>query len=126
MGDAAHAMNPHVAQGRNQAMEDARVLAPILSKALLSGPLVRRESLLLYEKERIPVTRALHRLADEMTRVWNSGNPFVVRAREAAFRGIGRMPSLERKIVTTIGGLRILPLSHWDKFRALLAGLIPG
>ena len=126
MGDAAHAMNPHVAQGRNQAMEDARVLAPVLSKALLSAPLVRRESLLPYEKARIPVTRALHRLADEMTHVWNSGNPFVVRLREAAFRGIGRMPALENKIVTTIGGTRIVPLTPWDKLRALFAGLLLG
>ena len=125
LGDAAHAMNPHVAQGRNQAMEDARVLAPVLARALLSGPLVRREALLPYERARIPVTRSLHRLADEMTRVWNSGNPLVVRAREAAFRGIGRIPSLERKIVTTIGGTRILPLTLWDKIRALAAGLFP-
>ena len=123
IGDAAHAMNPHVAQGRNQAMEDARVLAPIIARALLSGPLVRREALLPYERARIPVTRSLHRLADEMTRVWNSGNPLVVRAREAAFRGIGRTPSLQRKIVTTIGGTRILPLTSWDKIRALAAGL---
>ncbi|MDA8112738.1 MAG: NAD(P)/FAD-dependent oxidoreductase [Nitrospiraceae bacterium] len=123
IGDAAHAMNPHVAQGRNQAMEDARVLAPIIARALLSGPLVRREALLPYERARIPVIRSLHRLADEMTRVWNSGNSLVVRAREAAFRGIGRSPSLQRKIVTTIGGTRILPLTSWDKIRALVAGL---
>ncbi len=125
MGDAAHAMNPHVAQGRNQAMEDARILAPVLSKALLSAPLVRREALLPYEMARIPVTRALHRLADEMTRVWNSGNPLVVRARKAAFRGIGRTPALEKKIVTTIGGSRIMPLTPWDKLRAILTGLFP-
>lgn len=123
MGDAAHAMNPHVAQGRNQAMEDGRVLAPILAKALLRGPLATREQLLEYESRRRPVIRALHALADEMTFVWNSGHPLIVAAREASFRGIGRIPSLEEKIVTTIGGEKILPLSPLDKLRALSAGL---
>ena len=123
MGDAAHAMNPHVAQGRNQAMEDGRVLAPILAKALLSGARVTREDLLGYESLRRPVVRALHRLADEMTLVWNSGNPLIVAAREASFRGIGRIPSLEAKIVTTIGGESIRPLTPLDKLRALAGGL---
>ncbi len=124
IGDAAHAMNPHVAQGRNQAMEDARVLAPILSKALLSGSLVLRDSMVEYEKKRLPVTRALHRLADEMTLVWNTGNPFIVKVREATFRGIGRIPALERKIVTTISGMKVTPLTSLDKLRALGTGLI--
>ncbi|MGC8529437.1 MAG: FAD-dependent oxidoreductase [Leptospirillia bacterium] len=123
MGDAAHAMNPHVAQGRNQAMEDGRVLAPILAKALLGGPLTTREQLLEYESRRRPVIRALHTLADEMTFIWNSGHPLVVAAREASFRGIGRIPSLEEKIVTTIGGEKIRPLSPLDKLRALSSGL---
>jgi len=123
IGDAAHAMNPHVAQGRNQAMEDARVLAPLLAKALLRGPLVRREDLQDYESRRRPIARALHRLADEMTFVWNSGNPAVVAAREISFRGIGRLADLETKIVTTIGGSVITPLTPLDKLRAFAAGL---
>lgn len=122
IGDAAHAMNPHVAQGRNQAMEDGRVLAPILASALLAGPLVLRAALRPFEDKRLPVTKKLHRLADEMTRVWNSGHPLVVWGRERAFRGLGRTPSLGRKIVTTIGGTAVLPLSPGDKLRALLRG----
>ncbi len=124
LGDAAHAMNPHVAQGRNQAMEDARVLAPILSRALLSGALVTREQLRDYEARRRPVIRALHKLADEMTLIWNSGNPLIVAAREASFRGISRIPSLEAKIVSTIGGEALRPLTTLDKLRALSTGLL--
>jgi 2-polyprenyl-6-methoxyphenol hydroxylase-like FAD-dependent oxidoreductase len=123
IGDAAHAMNPHVAQGRNQAMEDARVLAPVLSKALLSQSMVLRKDLLPYEQKRLPVTRELHRLADEMTWVWNSGHPLVVWGREKVFRGIGKSPSLSRKVVTTIGGTAVVPLSLADRLLALLRGL---
>ena len=128
MGDAAHAMNPHVAQGRNQAMEDARVLAPVLSKALLSassGPVVSRIDLLPYENKRLPITRSLHRLADEMTLVWNSGSPLLVWGRGKVFKGIDKLPSLQHKIVTTIGGTSVLPLSATDRVQALLRGLLP-
>ncbi|MDC4226010.1 MAG: FAD-dependent monooxygenase [Candidatus Manganitrophus sp.] len=37
IGDAAHAMNPHVAQGRNTAMEDGLVLAEVLEECFRKG-----------------------------------------------------------------------------------------
>ncbi len=58
-----------------------------------------------------------------MTWVWNSGNPLVVWGREKVFRGIGRTPSLEKKIVTTIGGTQFLPLSPFDRIFALIRGI---
>ncbi len=123
LGDAAHAMNPHVAQGRNQAMEDARVLAPILSGFLNGG--ARNPDLLKgYERFRRPVTESLHRLADEMTLVWNTSNPLVVPVRERVFRGIGRRSELEKKIVRTISGTSFQPLTAWDKFKALWYGAV--
>lgn len=124
LGDAAHAMNPHVAQGRNQAMEDARVLAPFLSGFLNAG--ARNPDVLKgYEKIRLPITESLHRLADEMTLVWNTSNPFVVPVRERVFRGIGRRRELEKKIVRTISGTSFQPLTAWDKMKALWSGTVP-
>ena len=122
MGDAAHAMNPHVAQGRNQAMEDARVLAPLLCEAISRGRGNPTGALMEYERIRKPVTEQLHRLADEMTLVWNSGNPLVVKVRERVFRGIGRRPPLERKIVRTISGMGFEPLTAMDRMNAFLSG----
>ncbi|MGH7273610.1 MAG: FAD-dependent oxidoreductase, partial [Nitrospiria bacterium] len=37
MGDAAHAMNPHVSQGRNQALEDAMVLSEVVAECFRQG-----------------------------------------------------------------------------------------
>ncbi len=122
MGDAAHAMNPHVAQGRNQAMQDARVLAKLLCEGLALGSRGCSSALSEYERIRRPVTERLHGLADEMTLVWNSGNPLIVKVRERVFRGIGRKPSLERKIVRTISGLGFEPLTVLDRMNAFWSG----
>lgn len=124
VGDAAHAMNPHVAQGRNQAMEDARVLAPILTRYLKSGG-GDPGSLAAYESLRRPVTERLHRLADEMTLVWNTANPIIVSVRERVFRGIGRLGDLESKVVRTISGTSFQPLTAFDRLRAFFEGTSP-
>lgn len=122
IGDAAHAMNPHVAQGRNQSMEDARVLGEGLSREIVSGQGNVLQAISEYESRRKPRTRDLHRLADEMTWIWNSGNPVIVALREKVFRGMDRVPSVSRKIVRTISGLSFEPLTSLDKIRAFWAG----
>lgn len=124
IGDAAHATNPHVAQGRNQAMEDGRLLALHLETAFRDPSASLPDELRKFEKIRISRTRNLHHLADEMCFIWNSANPFVVWGRERVFRGISRTPSLNRKIVRTISGEDFLPLSFFDRFSAFLKGLI--
>lgn len=103
-------------------MEDARVLAPLLCEAISRGRGNPTGALMEYERIRKPVTEQLHRLADEMTLVWNSGNPLVVKVRERVFRGIGRRPPLERKIVRTISGMGFEPLTVMDRMNAFLSG----
>ena len=122
VGDAAHAMNPHVAQGRNQAMEDARTLGGLLVESLGKDPGGLIRAIGEYESRRKPRTVQLHRLADEMTWVWNSGNPFIVALRERVFRGMDRTPALGRKIVRTISGMAYEPLTSLDKLKAFWAG----
>jgi 2-polyprenyl-6-methoxyphenol hydroxylase-like FAD-dependent oxidoreductase len=51
LGDAAHALNPHVAQGRNQALEDAVTLDAVLDSCFASGNF-SRQALSLYERIR--------------------------------------------------------------------------
>jgi 2-polyprenyl-6-methoxyphenol hydroxylase-like FAD-dependent oxidoreductase len=124
IGDAAHATNPHVAQGRNQAMEDGRLLAFHLEAALSDPSISLLSELRKFEDIRIAKTKKLHHLADEMCLVWNSSNPFIVWGREQVFRGISKTPSLNRKIVRTIAGEDFLPLSLFDRVNAFLRGLI--
>ena len=124
IGDAAHATNPHVAQGRNQAMEDGRLLASHLETALNNPSTSILSELRKFENIRIAKTKALHHLADEMCLIWNSDNPFIVWGREQVFRGISRTPSLNRKIVRTIAGEDFLPLSLFDRIYAFLKGLM--
>ncbi|BAM06548.1 putative monooxygenase [Leptospirillum ferrooxidans C2-3] len=124
IGDAAHATNPHVAQGRNQAMEDGRLLASHLETALSNPSTSLLDELRKFENIRITKTKALHHLADEMCFVWNSDNPLIVWGREQVFRGISKTPSLNRKIVRTIAGEDFLPLSLFDRINAFLKGLM--
>ena len=62
LGDAAHAMVPHLGQGANQAMEDAFALATILDGADKSSlaPLLK-----IYEKLRIARTSLVQRVSRE-------------------------------------------------------------
>jgi 2-polyprenyl-6-methoxyphenol hydroxylase-like FAD-dependent oxidoreductase len=123
IGDAAHATNPHVAQGRNQAMEDGRLLASHLEAAFCNPTSSLSDELKRFEEIRIPKTKKLHHLADEMCFVWNSSNPFLVWGRERVFRGISNTPSLTRKIVRTISGEDFIPLSCADRAMAFLKGV---
>jgi 2-polyprenyl-6-methoxyphenol hydroxylase-like FAD-dependent oxidoreductase len=123
IGDAAHATNPHVAQGRNQAMEDGRLLSVHLEAAFSGSRTSLSEELRRFEAIRIERTENLHHLADEMCLVWNSDNPLIVWGRERVFRGISKTPSMNRKIVRTISGEDFLPLSLLDRARAFLKGL---
>lgn len=124
IGDAAHATNPHVAQGRNQAMEDGRLLSLHLERAFCDPSVFLHDELKKFEETRILRTRKLHHLADEMCLVWNSDNPFIVWGRERVFRGISKTPSLNRKIVRTISGEDFLQLSFFDRVGAFFKGLM--
>ncbi len=69
IGDAAHAMTPHQGSGAGQAIEDAYVLA-----ALLTHPSMTRESipraLKIYEKVRLPHANEIQRRSRENGRLY--------------------------------------------------------
>jgi 2-polyprenyl-6-methoxyphenol hydroxylase-like FAD-dependent oxidoreductase len=118
LGDAAHALNPHVAQGRNQALEDAVALDAVLDSCFASGNF-GREALALYERIRRPRATVLQRLGDEMAFFWNAGNPIVTSIRDRVFTTLGRDEYLRTKMLSLVAGLSHRPYSTWDRVRAL-------
>jgi monooxygenase len=122
IGDAAHAMNPHVAQGTNQAIEDAVALARVAVDCFRRGEF-GAGALAEYEWERRPVASALQRIGDELTLLWNAGFPPLVRARERVFRTVDRNPRLKKKMLHAVAGLNVSPYTLIDRLEAL--GLFP-
>jgi 2-polyprenyl-6-methoxyphenol hydroxylase-like FAD-dependent oxidoreductase len=118
LGDAAHALNPHVAQGRNQALEDAVALDAVLDSCFAAGNFSRR-ALALYERLRRPRAETLQRLGDEMAFFWNTGNPVLARVRDRVFATLDRKDDLRHKMLTLVAGLSDQPFSPWDRVRAL-------
>ncbi|MEW6684415.1 MAG: NAD(P)/FAD-dependent oxidoreductase [Nitrospirota bacterium] len=118
LGDAAHALNPHVAQGRNQALEDAVTLDAVLDSCFASGNF-SRQALSLYERIRRPQAAALQRLGDEMAFFWNTGNPIVASIRDRVFSTLGRNEYLRTKMLSLVAGLSDRRFSVWDRARAL-------
>ncbi|MBI3597660.1 MAG: FAD-dependent monooxygenase [Nitrospirae bacterium] len=119
IGDAAHAMNPHVAQGRNQAMEDAVVLAEVIQNGFASGAL-RGTQLNRYEQERRPPVERLQRMGDELTVLWNTALPPLAWFRDRIFEGMERHPEVRERVVKTISGLEIRPMGIFDRLRVFM------
>jgi 2-polyprenyl-6-methoxyphenol hydroxylase-like FAD-dependent oxidoreductase len=123
IGDAAHAMNPHVSQGRMQAMADAMALTEVVVRCRETGDW-SVEALAAYERERRPQVEMLQRLADEQAMFWNAADPVRCFLRDRVFRGMDRNPRLRYQALTATAGLRSTPPLTWtDKLMA--AGLLP-
>ncbi len=119
VGDAAHAIHPHVAQGSTQALEDARVLANVIQDAFKKGDFSKK-SLLPYEAARKgPVTR-LQRLADEYVWLWDTGNPILAYLRDRAFTHVGQDKHLLYKTIANEAGLQAEPLTLWERVQAVV------
>jgi 2-polyprenyl-6-methoxyphenol hydroxylase-like FAD-dependent oxidoreductase len=84
LGDAAHAMTPHLGQGACQALEDAVTLAAVLS----AEPALTLESALArYDAERRPRSRVIARAARRAGRMGQQlDHPFAVGMRNMALR----------------------------------------
>lgn len=121
LGDAAHGVNPHTAQGQNLALEDALCLATAASAHLDKGR-VPPAVLARYETERRPAACAMQRLGDELVLFWNAGNPALTTLRDMAFKGLSRNPELRLRVTEEIGGLRGESLSPWERARLVLGG----
>jgi len=123
IGDAAHAMNPHVSQGRMQAMEDAMALADLIPTCLERGD-CSASALAEYERRRRPHVEMLQRLAHEQVMFWNTGNPMLAFLRDRVFRTLDRNARLRRQVLAVTAGLRATPpFGVMD--RVIVAGFMP-
>lgn len=118
LGDAAHAFNPHVAQGRNQALEDAVALDTVL-ESCFQAQRFDRAALAPYEQARRRQVQVLQRLGDEMTFFWNTGNPLIGWVRDRVFATLDRKDDLRFKMLEVVAGLSYRPYTMWDRIRVL-------
>jgi 2-polyprenyl-6-methoxyphenol hydroxylase-like FAD-dependent oxidoreductase len=81
LGDAAHPLLPHTAQGAAQALEDAVALGAVLENAVDVDSALRR-----YEQARMKRTRALIRLGPRIARVTTTRSALIQMARSVAIR----------------------------------------
>ena len=89
LGDAAHAMTPHLGQGACQAIEDAVVLASVASVAG-AGP-----DLAAYTSARLPRTRMVANGSYRATRLSGMTSPAAIALRNTGIRLAGHLaPSL--------------------------------
>jgi 2-polyprenyl-6-methoxyphenol hydroxylase-like FAD-dependent oxidoreductase len=110
-------MNPHVAQGTNQAMEDATALAEALFDCFDRGAFHER-LLSAYEAARRPKVETLQRMGDELTLLWNRGLPLAW-VRDRIFRKIARDRPLRRAILLNVAGLAVSPYGWRERLAAL-------
>jgi 2-polyprenyl-6-methoxyphenol hydroxylase-like FAD-dependent oxidoreductase len=123
IGDAAHAMNPHVSQGRMQAMEDAMALADLIPTCLERGD-CSSSALAEYERRRRPHVEMLQRLAHEQVIFWNTGNPVLAFLRDRVFRTLDRNARLRYQVLAVTAGLRATPPFGLTD-RVIAAGFMP-
>jgi len=117
IGDAAHALNPHVAQGRNQAMVDAVVLAEVIAAGLRDDRLDQTR-LARYESARRPQVERLQWTADELTLFWNNGWWPVSWLRERVFHTLARNRRLRSRMTALVGGLPVESYTLVERFQA--------
>ncbi|MDH4228726.1 MAG: FAD-dependent monooxygenase [Nitrospirota bacterium] len=117
LGDAAHSVNPHVAQGRNLALVDAEVLAQQVLPDLLAGRPPATARLAAFERGARPGAEQLQRLGDELVLFWNASHPLLTLLRDRSFRTFARHPPLRNRVTARIAGLDPSPVGPWERLR---------
>ncbi|MFQ5580956.1 MAG: FAD-dependent oxidoreductase [Nitrospiria bacterium] len=118
LGDAAHAMNPHVAQGRNAAMADALALSGVLETCFNQGDFSKK-TLVQYEQARRGEVDTLQAFGDEMVYFWNSPSPVLCWLRDRVFKKVQRSPHLHDKLLQTVSGVKMMPFNWIDRLSAV-------
>ncbi|GMA23632.1 monooxygenase [Luteimicrobium album] len=99
LGDAAHAMTPHLGQGGAQAIEDAVVLAANLRAAPGSAAVIG-PALAAYTAARKGRTQGVARMSAQVGAATTWRSPLLVGARDLGMRAVGRwvLPRAARRL----------------------------
>jgi 2-polyprenyl-6-methoxyphenol hydroxylase-like FAD-dependent oxidoreductase len=103
IGDAAHVHSPAGGQGMNTGIIDAVVLGNLLAD--VSDGARPESELDLYESLRRPAARQVLALADRLTRLATSRDPFARSLRNFMLRAMGRIPFLMRRLELSLSGI---------------------
>jgi 2-polyprenyl-6-methoxyphenol hydroxylase-like FAD-dependent oxidoreductase len=99
-------------------MEDAVVLSDVLLNCFLKGDF-SKAALSEYEAARRPSVTILQQLGDEMTFFWNSGFAPIIWARNQSFRALDKNKAFHDKMLKTISGMEVSPMTWLDRLRVL-------
>lgn len=110
MGDAAHAMVNHMAQGAATSMEDGAFLAQCVAAAVRNR-ISLREAIAIYETERMPKAHAKQQVSFLNGAVWHLPDGPGQQARDEAMR-----PELEGKFLVRSSNLYDDPLTVWEVY----------
>jgi 2-polyprenyl-6-methoxyphenol hydroxylase-like FAD-dependent oxidoreductase len=99
LGDAAHAMSPHLGQGANLALADASSFARALAATGDFAAACRR-----HEEERRPPVEYLSRLSFLLTPFFQSGSRVLGWGRDLALPLLTAVPPVRRQMARTLAG----------------------
>jgi 2-polyprenyl-6-methoxyphenol hydroxylase-like FAD-dependent oxidoreductase len=102
-GDAAHVHSPAGGQGMNTGIQDAMVLARLLSDTITAhrGPV----DLDSYEAQRRPVAAGVVAMTHRLTRAATARNPLARRIRNTVLSLAGRSTTVQRKLAMNLSEL---------------------
>lgn len=100
LGDAAHAMSPHLGQGANLALEDAFVFAKSLE---FTGEF--RAACDQFRRRRLPKIRYYQQLTRMLSPFFQSDVPLLAFGRNVALPWFPRVAPIRRRMLTTLCGL---------------------
>jgi 2-polyprenyl-6-methoxyphenol hydroxylase-like FAD-dependent oxidoreductase len=102
-GDAAHVHSPAGGQGMNTGIQDAMVLARLLTEALTdhAGPV----DLDAYERQRRPVAAGVVAMTDRLTRAATARNPVARLVRNTVLGLAGRSTTVQRRLALNLSEL---------------------
>ncbi len=104
LGDAAHALSPHVRQGASLALADALVLAEVIGAAREAGDFSARR-LAPYERARRPQTALLQGEGERAARTAMTRNPLLRWWRRRVVRALGQDATRLRAHLEVVAGI---------------------
>jgi 2-polyprenyl-6-methoxyphenol hydroxylase-like FAD-dependent oxidoreductase len=101
VGDAAHAIPPHIGLGGSVTLEDIPILHEVVTQALARND-VSAETLEAFRRQRATRVAYARRVSEVWALITTAAFPGLERLRDVKLRSIARHPSLFRSFVETL------------------------